>query len=135
MFAKLKRLGLLFPLALVMAADDSQCNGESKSDKNQRVQQESLSQEATAQTGMPAIKNFRERKLLKDILELRDQDGLATYTHAVQQSAEDHVSRLLALWNDFTIGAERPILSASRRRNVGDVRRSREQGRHQARLR
>ena len=86
MFAKLKRLGLLFPLALVMAADDSQCGGESQSDKNQRVQQESLSQEATAQTGMPAIKNFRERKLLKDILELRDQDGLATYTY---------------VWNEF----------------------------------
>jgi hypothetical protein len=30
---------------------------------------------------MPAIKNFRERKLLKDIIELRDQTGLATYTY------------------------------------------------------
>lgn len=30
---------------------------------------------------MPAIKNFRERKLLKDILELRDQAGLTTYTY------------------------------------------------------
>ena len=30
---------------------------------------------------MPAIKNFRERKLYKDILELRDQEGLTTYTY------------------------------------------------------
>lgn len=30
---------------------------------------------------MPAIKNFRERKMLKDILELRDQTGLVTYTY------------------------------------------------------
>lgn len=37
--------------------------------------------EATAQTGMPNIKNFRERKLAKDILELRDQTGLITYTY------------------------------------------------------
>jgi len=43
--------------------------------------------EGTAQVGMPAIKNFRERKLLKDILELRDQTGLVTYTY---------------LWNEFT---------------------------------
>ncbi len=36
---------------------------------------------------MPAIKNFRERKLAKDILELRDQTGLTTYTY---------------LWNELT---------------------------------
>jgi len=47
----------------------------------QRNQQNVLLTEATAQTGMPAIKNFRERKLLKDILELRDQNGLVTYTY------------------------------------------------------
>jgi hypothetical protein len=51
------------------------------SDDIQREQQERMLQEGTSQTGMPAIKNFRERKLLKDILELRDQDGLTTYTY------------------------------------------------------
>ena len=51
------------------------------SDKVQQKQQETLLQEATNQVGMPAIKNFRERKLLKDILELRDQSGLITYTY------------------------------------------------------
>jgi len=51
------------------------------SDERQRAQQETMLKEATAQTGMPAIKNFRERKLLKDILELRDQTGLVTYTY------------------------------------------------------
>lgn len=51
------------------------------SDRKQQKQQELLLQEGTSQTGMPAIKNFRERKLLKDILELRDQDGLVTYTY------------------------------------------------------
>lgn len=52
----------------------------------QREQGERLLAEGTAQTGMPAINNFRERKLLKDILELRDQTGLVTYTY---------------LWNEF----------------------------------
>jgi len=51
------------------------------SDDIQRRAQEKILAEGTAQTGMPAIHNFRERKLLKDILELRDQDGLVTYTY------------------------------------------------------
>jgi hypothetical protein len=51
------------------------------SDDIQRKQQELLLQEGTSQVGMPAIKNFRERKILKDIIELRDQEGLITYTY------------------------------------------------------
>jgi len=54
---------------------------EASSDSIQQYQQERLLAEGTAQTGMPAIKNFRERKILKDILELRDQEGLVTYTY------------------------------------------------------
>ena len=57
------------------------CVEDDSSDTVQRKEQEKILKEATAQTGMPAIKNFRERKLLKDILELRDQDGLTTYTY------------------------------------------------------
>jgi len=51
------------------------------SDAVQSHQQERLLQEGTAQVGMPAIKNFRERKLLKDIIEMRDQANLTTYTY------------------------------------------------------
>ena len=51
------------------------------SDDIQQQQQEKILKEATAQTAMPAIVNFRERKLLKYIYELRDQDGLVTYTY------------------------------------------------------
>jgi hypothetical protein len=51
------------------------------SDDIQRRQQETSLKEATAQTGMPSIVNFRERKLLKYILELRDQEGVVTYTY------------------------------------------------------
>jgi hypothetical protein len=32
-------------------------------------------------TGMPNIVNFREKKLAKTILELRDQEGLVTYAY------------------------------------------------------
>lgn len=51
------------------------------SDQEQQSQQEKLLQEATKQTGMPTIKNFRERKIVKDLLELRDQNGLTTWTY------------------------------------------------------
>lgn len=36
---------------------------------------------------MPAIKNFRERKLLKDILELRDQNSLSTFTYTFAENS------------------------------------------------
>jgi hypothetical protein len=55
------------------------------SDKVQAAQQERILKEGTAQTGMPAITNFRERKLMKDILEMRDQDGLTTFTYLVPE--------------------------------------------------
>lgn len=66
-------LGLLF-------LGNSGCEDES-SDARQRRQQELILAEGTSQVGMPAIKNFRERKILKEIIELRDQEGLVTYTY------------------------------------------------------
>jgi hypothetical protein len=62
------------------------CEEYRDSDDTQRSQQERILQEGTAQTGMPAIKNFRERKLLKQIIEMRDQDGLVTYTYTVPET-------------------------------------------------
>lgn len=57
------------------------CKFEESSDTKQRNQQERILQEGTSQIGMPAVKNFRERKLMKDIIEMRDQNGLTTYTY------------------------------------------------------
>ena len=62
------------------------CELETNSDDTQRYQQEQILKEGTAQSGMPAIKNFRERKLLKQIIEMRDQDGLVTYTYTVPET-------------------------------------------------
>lgn len=58
---------------------------EENSDRKQSRRQELILKEATAQTGMPAIKNFRERKLMKQIIEMRDQDGLVTYTYTFSE--------------------------------------------------
>lgn len=51
------------------------------SDQIQASQQEAILKEGTAAIGMPAIKNFRERRLLKDIYEMRDNKTLTTFTY------------------------------------------------------
>ena len=62
------------------------CQGSPTSDDIQSQQQEKILAEGTSQVGMPAIKNFRERKLVKMLLELRDQNDLSTFTY---------------IWSDF----------------------------------
>ncbi len=78
----MKKILLIAPLLMLSACIEE---GPPSSDTVQKQQQERLLKEGTAQTGMPAIKNFRERKLLKDIIEMRDQDGLVTYTYTVPE--------------------------------------------------
>jgi hypothetical protein len=78
----MKRLATLPVLALVwlMCSADS-CDSPPSSDQTQSQAQEQILKEGTQSVGMPAIKNFNERRLLKMILELRDQAGLTTYTY------------------------------------------------------
>ncbi len=82
---------VIISILFLMGASADGCNEPTKnSDEVQAQQQEVILQEATAQTGMPAIKNFRERKLLKDILEMRDQDGLSTFTYTFSEMTGDY---------------------------------------------
>lgn len=75
----MKRISVLFVMVLIVAL--AGCRERQSSDDVQRQQQERILAEGTSQVGMPAVKNFREKKILKDIIELRDQTGLATYTY------------------------------------------------------
>lgn len=75
-----------FALLLLLAPSEPGCGTSPEtSDDKQRRQQETILAEGTAQVGMPAIKNFRERKLMKDILEMRDQEGIVTYTYTFSE--------------------------------------------------
>jgi len=76
----MKLYSFAFTAFLALAAS-TQTSCKESSDQIQAAQQERILKEGTSQIGMPAIKNFRERKLLKDIIELRDQDGLLTFTY------------------------------------------------------
>ena len=71
---------VLFTVSALSVMALSSCD-EATSDSIQQAAQERILAEGTAQTGMPDIKNFRERKMLKDVLELRDQADFSTYTY------------------------------------------------------
>lgn len=58
------------------------CSPSPTSNDVQRDKQNELLNEGVAQVGLPGIVNFREFKILKMIYELRDQEGLVTYTYA-----------------------------------------------------
>lgn len=64
-----------------MGANESSCSPQPSSNDLQRDAQERILAEGNAATGMPAIRNFREKKLLKDIYEMRDQASFITYSY------------------------------------------------------
>lgn len=76
---KLGITGLLLVFAITMAA----CGDPHavSADKKVQDEQERMQKEGESQAGLPRIKNFRELKLVNYLYELRDQDGLVTYTY------------------------------------------------------
>lgn len=65
------------------------CFGEvPDADKRQAVETKKRLLEADKQVGMPDIVQFTERRLARDILELRDQENLSTYTYLVNLQGE-----------------------------------------------
>tara|TARA_R110000796_G_scaffold248124_1_gene374527 strand:- start:7350 stop:7850 length:501 start_codon:yes stop_codon:yes gene_type:complete len=70
---------LLFCAVLFMSATD--CESKPTADKIQAKQTEKSLGDANRQIGYPAIVNFQERKLFKQILELRDSENLITYCY------------------------------------------------------
>ena len=73
----MKPLRIVLLTALLLVA----CDGTPSSDEVQQDQQEKILKEGTAQTGMPSITTFRERRMMKEILEKRDQASFTTYTY------------------------------------------------------
>jgi hypothetical protein len=67
----------------------SGCVPDTSSEKEANRQQEKMLAESNAKVGMPAIKNFTEKKFAKQIQELRDQE-ITTYTYMVDRSGRKH---------------------------------------------
>lgn len=90
----LKRAGamglLAFAAMTLMAADGDGCGAnESQSDHDQRVKQEQLSTQGNAQVGMPGMTNFTEKKIMRRLYEMRDQN-VATFTYLVDMNGHLH---------------------------------------------
>ena len=62
------------------------CDNASSSTTQEATQQENIQQQSNNVVGMPAITHFTEKRLLKQIQELRDQANLATYTYIVAEN-------------------------------------------------
>jgi hypothetical protein len=77
----MKRLILLSMLCVCCVSLTGCFEIAPNADKRQAEQTKKQLLEADKQIGYPDIVNFTERRLAKDILELRDQEGLATYTY------------------------------------------------------
>lgn len=73
----MKILALILAFAFFSPRD---CSDETADDR-QAQQQQTILQQGTSSVGMPNIRNFRERRIVKDILELRDQQNYRTYTY------------------------------------------------------
>jgi hypothetical protein len=71
-----KYLLLILTFVIFVGCDES-------SDTKIAKQTEKAMAEANRQIGMPAIKNFQERKLMKMILELRDKEDLICYCYII----------------------------------------------------
>jgi len=59
------------------------CNNAYQPSADEQMQQKQaiIEKEANAQAGLPAIHNFQEKKLLKQIYELRDNEKLVCYAY------------------------------------------------------
>jgi hypothetical protein len=71
-----KRLIPVFAVCLLAG-----CNGCESTDSKTRQAQEALQAEGDRQAGLPNIVNFQEKKLVKLIYELRDQENLVTWVY------------------------------------------------------
>jgi len=76
------RILAIVAIASILSACDV---GPPSSDEIANQKQEQLSKQAVQEVGMPAITNFQEKRVLKQILELRDTKlSTVTYTQDLQ---------------------------------------------------
>jgi hypothetical protein len=77
-------------LALVAVATLlTACDVKETSTQIERRKQEELSLQGVQSVGMPSIVNFAEKRMMKDIIELRDQN-VATYVYITDMNGKLH---------------------------------------------
>jgi hypothetical protein len=81
----MKQILALVAVATLLTA----CDVKESSTQIERRKQEELTMQAVTQVGMPSIVNFAEKRMMKDILELRDQN-VATTAYIVDMNGKLH---------------------------------------------
>ena len=87
----MKNILLTTALAIGVATPALAFGGSSStpsSDKSTAQQMEQLLKEGERQTGLPAITNFTEKRMVKWLYELRDQPNYRTYTYIVTMTGK-----------------------------------------------
>lgn len=64
-------------------AEKCESQPKPQADKEMAIQTEQMMSEAIKSTGMPNITNWTEKKLVRDLYELRDKENLLTYTYII----------------------------------------------------
>ena len=70
-------------LAVLLAAASCERGSGSKADAEQAAATAELQGESNRQVGMPGVTSFTEKRLVRQLYELRDQQDLSTYTYVV----------------------------------------------------
>lgn len=79
---KTKIMMMLFAVMTLTACDLTDASAKPKStDRIIQEKQARVMREAQRQTGLPSIKNFQEKKMLKMLYELRDQENLVCHAY------------------------------------------------------
>lgn len=79
---KKRILSLILAGALTITAIGfTGCDNDDSNDDKQAVQTEQLQQQATSKLGMPNIRNFYEKKMMKEVMEDCDDSNLITYVY------------------------------------------------------
>ena len=73
---------ILATLALPLLLANSSCEQEKSAEQKQSAKTRQFQDEADRQIGMPAIVNFQERRMMKDLYEKRDTK-IATHSYIV----------------------------------------------------
>jgi hypothetical protein len=83
-----KFIAALLPLFALSACEDMPTH--TSSDQLQNQKQEELTKRSVQSVGLPAIVNNQEKRVYKDIYELRDRPNLVTYTYITDMNGGLH---------------------------------------------
>lgn len=73
---------------MILALFAFSCDYTPSSDQIQKEQTEKALQEAAKEVGHPAIVNWQEKKMVKELIELRDQENVLCYAYIVSMSGK-----------------------------------------------